>query len=66
LSNILRAKKRDLEIIDAASLEQPKSHQDVVRLEYPHKSRSGWVIEGTEQEKAEKLLQILNKKSLLR
>ena len=66
LSNILRAKKRDLEIIDAASLEQPEPQQDVVRLEYPRKSRSGWVVEGTQQEKAEKLLQILNKKSLLR
>jgi electron transfer flavoprotein beta subunit len=66
LSNILRAKKRDLETIDAGSFEQPTPRQDVSWVEFPRKSRSGVVFEGTQQEKAAQLLQILEKKSLIR
>jgi electron transfer flavoprotein beta subunit len=66
LSNLLRAKKQNLEAIDTSSLEQPEPRQDVVQVAYPQMSRSGEVLEGTEQEKAVRLLHILREKSLIR
>jgi electron transfer flavoprotein beta subunit len=65
LSNILRAKKEKVETIDAKSVGHPESRQRVVRVEYPQKSRSGVVLEGTQQEKAAQLLEILREKSLI-
>jgi electron transfer flavoprotein beta subunit len=65
LSNILRAKKETLELIDAESLEPPQSREELVRMSYPQKSRAGVVLGGTQQEKAEQLLRILSEQHLM-
>jgi len=65
LSNVLRAKKQKMETIEVSSSEQPEPKERVVRLALPKKSRSGVVLEGTQQEKAAQLLQILRDKSIL-
>lgn len=65
LSNVLRSKKQNLETIEASSSEQPEPKEHMVRLTLPQKSRSGVVLEGTQQEKTAQLLQILRDKSIL-
>jgi electron transfer flavoprotein beta subunit len=65
LSNLLRANKQKLEIVDPATLSQPATGDEIVRVTYPQKSRAGTVLEGTAQEKARALLQILREKALI-
>ncbi|MDF1590798.1 MAG: electron transfer flavoprotein subunit beta/FixA family protein [Desulfobacterales bacterium] len=65
LSNILRAKGQDLEIIAAASLSRPESFQQAVRFKYPQKTRFGRFLEGSPQQKAQELLSKLKEKSFL-
>ncbi len=65
LSNMLRANKTALETIQAESLGQPAIRDQVVRVDSPQKSRAGVVLEGTPQEKAAQLVDILSQKSLL-
>ncbi len=65
LSNMLRAKRQEMETIHAKSLEQPDPRQEVIGIVYPSKSRSGQVLSGTQEEKARELLKILSKKSLI-
>jgi electron transfer flavoprotein beta subunit len=65
LSNMLRAKKQEMEIIQADSLGHPEPRQEVIGMSYPSRSRSGLVLDGTQEEKARKLLMILREKSLI-
>ena len=65
LSNILRAKGQDLEIIPAAPLDRPESFQRTVLFKYPQKTRSGRFLEGSPQQKAQELLRTLKEKSFL-
>ncbi len=65
LSNLLRANKSHISVISAEALEQPESTCQTVGYSYPEKKRDGLIIEGTPQEKAEKLLTILREKTLL-
>lgn len=65
LSNILRAKGQDLEIIAAASLGLPETLQQTVRFKYPQKIRAGRFLEGSPQHKAQELLRTLKEKSFL-
>ncbi|MCP4755725.1 MAG: electron transfer flavoprotein subunit beta/FixA family protein [Proteobacteria bacterium] len=65
LSNVMRAKKAKLEEIRADSLGQSDSRQSLLRLAYPQKSRAGEVLEGSQEEKAERLLKILREKSFI-
>lgn len=65
LSNILRAKGQDLEIIPAVSLDRPESFQQTVRFKYPQNTRSGRFLEGSPQQKAQELLRTLKEKSFL-
>jgi electron transfer flavoprotein beta subunit len=62
LSNLLRANKTELVTVDAAKLEHPAERLEVVRLTYPQKLREGLFLEGSQQEKAEQLLKILDQK----
>jgi electron transfer flavoprotein beta subunit len=62
LSNLLRANKTELVIVDAAKLEHPAERLEVMRLAYPQKLREGLFLEGSQQEKAEQLLKILGQK----
>lgn len=66
LSNMLRAKKQEMEIIDAKTLERPGHLQDVIRMAYPQRRRSGVTITGTLQEQAHRLFQLLSEKSFIR
>ena len=65
LSNVLRAKEQELVRIvpdgESAALRTEKA----ISLMYPVKSSRGTVIEGSTEEKAEKLLALLHEKSLL-
>ena len=65
LSNLLRANKQKLEIIEPATLSQTQSGEEIVRVAYPQKSRAGTVLEGTRQEKARMLLHILRERALI-
>lgn len=65
LSNVLRAKKQNLQTIGARSSEQPEPKEQMVCLALPQKSRSGLVLEGTMHEKAAQLLKIFRDTSLL-
>jgi electron transfer flavoprotein beta subunit len=65
LSNLLRANKQKLEVIEPATLAQPETGEDIVRVTYPEKSRAGTVLEGTGQEKARALLKVLREKALI-
>jgi electron transfer flavoprotein alpha/beta subunit len=62
---MLRAKRQEMETIQAKSLKQPDPRQGVIGMAYPSKSRSGQVLSGTQEEKARELLKILSKKSLV-
>jgi electron transfer flavoprotein beta subunit len=65
LSNVLRAKEQKLvEIIPEESVASPML-ENVLSLSYPLKSSRGTIIEGSIEQKAEKLLAILHEKSLL-
>ena len=65
LSKLLKANKQKLEIIESSSQPQPETGEEVLRVDYPQKSRAGTILEGSQQEKARELLQILRDKALL-
>jgi electron transfer flavoprotein beta subunit len=65
LSNLLRANKQGLQRIETADLVQLSCHENLVELVYPHKTRSGTVLNGTEEEKATQLIRILRERALL-
>ncbi len=65
LSNLLRANKQGLKRIKSADLVQLSARENLVELIYPHKTRSGTVLNGTEEEKAAQLICILREKALL-
>jgi electron transfer flavoprotein beta subunit len=65
LSNMLRAKKQKLETVRVDSLEQLEPLERLVRFTYPQKTRNGVFLDGTQQEKAAKLLEILSERSLI-
>jgi electron transfer flavoprotein beta subunit len=64
LSNILRAKKQEIETLDAGSLERPEIREAVVRLRPPRKTRSASILQGTGEAKAVELLNVLRGKAL--
>jgi electron transfer flavoprotein beta subunit len=65
LSNLLRANKQELEIIDAESSTQAQVGETVLQVTYPIKSRAGEVLTGSPQEKAGRLLKILREKAFI-
>jgi electron transfer flavoprotein beta subunit len=65
LSNLLRANKQALETFQVVDSVQPKLRENVVRVAYPEKSRSGTFLTGTQQEKATRLLKLLRQRALL-
>jgi len=65
LSNLLRANKQELEIIDTRKLTQPETVETIFQVAYPVKSRAAEVLTGSPQEKATKLLQILREKAFI-
>jgi len=65
LSNMLRANKSLINVISAESLQMNPPTCRTAGYAYPEKKRDGLIIEGTPQEKAEKLLNILKEKTLI-
>jgi electron transfer flavoprotein alpha/beta subunit len=61
----MRAKEQELILVQADPdiLSQPA--EEVVSISYPEQSSKGTVIQGTPDQKAEKLLAVLHEKSLL-
>jgi len=66
LSNMLRANRMSIEIIDADTVLPDAAAQTIVSLEEPEKMRAGRVLEGSATEKADQLIAILREQSLLR
>ena len=64
LSKLLKANKQKLEIIESAALSQPETGENIIRVDFPRKSRAGTVLEGSQQEKARALLQILRRRAV--
>ncbi len=63
LSNKLRARKQELETFDAAGMYKDRQCRELVRVSLPPPSKSGIFLEGTLEEKAEALIQILHEKT---
>ncbi len=61
LSKMLRANKHPLDVIPSVSLESPSIHLAVMQTTLPKKMRAGRILEGTPQEKACQLLDILQR-----
>ncbi|MCP4344781.1 MAG: electron transfer flavoprotein subunit beta/FixA family protein [Desulfobacterales bacterium] len=66
LSNILRSRKQELQIIPAKELSEQCSDTMLQSVSLPPRSDNLQFIEGSLEEKAEKLLNILHEKSLLK
>ncbi len=65
LSNLLRANKADIYVVDPESLSLPRTAFETTDYAYPEKKRDGRVLTGTAVEKAEALLGILQEKGLV-
>lgn len=65
LSNVLRSKSQKLEVIKAGSLNKKGAREQLLSHKFFEKSGHGIILEGTPEEKADKLLDILHEKSLV-
>lgn len=65
LSNVMRARSMQIEIIESKDLLQTGSCKKLISIDYPAVTSKGVIIEGSMEEKAGKLLEILNGKGLL-
>jgi len=64
LSGMLRANRHPLDVISSDLLEPPSVHLSVMQTSLPQKMRAGLVLEGTPREKACRLLDILQSRSM--
>ncbi len=65
LSNLLKANRYKIEIIDSASFAHAEPRQEVVATGCPRKTRAGRLLAGSQDEKARELYRILKKKALI-
>ena len=65
LSNLLRANQQDLETISADTLAALSASEEIVEVVYPQKTRAGIVLNGSADEKAAALFNILREKALI-
>ena len=65
LSNMLRAGRTEINIIDSNLMNRPEPKQKIMRLAIPEKKRKGVVLSGSVKEKAEKLFHILSQKAFI-
>jgi len=63
LSNKLRARKQELQVIDANRLPPVVRCQELIRASLPPPSENGIFLEGTLEEKAEAVVQIIHEKT---
>lgn len=62
LSNVLRARQMEAETIGVPTLCEVEARQTVVRISSPEKSRAGVMLEGSLEDKAERLARLLREK----
>ena len=65
LTNMLRAKREKIEVIDTTQLINAASRQALTDISYPEKLRSGTLLEGSPEEKAMQLVNILNERNII-
>jgi len=65
LSKVLRAKKKELSVIDVSFLEKSKQTLTLKNIQHPEKTRKGILLNGTTEDKVDQLMDILSKKALL-
>lgn len=65
LSRVLRARKKELEIIHADIVEAKNQTLIMEKLRFPEKQRKGILLKGSIEDKADKLIEILDEKALL-
>ncbi len=65
LSNMLRANKQALEIIEVGSGAAGRGKEHLMQMKYPEKSRAGRVLDGSVEQKADQLLAILRDRALI-
>jgi electron transfer flavoprotein beta subunit len=65
LSNLLRANKQKLTQLHISNFGKRSSPEKIAQIVYPQKTRSGTVLDGTEEEKAKQLFGILRERALL-
>jgi len=66
LSNILRANSQELMVIEADSPEKHQLKETLLSIRRPEKTTQTIMLEGTAEEKAEKLVKLFHQKSLLK
>jgi electron transfer flavoprotein beta subunit len=66
LSNLLRANRQPLEVVDVSGLADPPATLARGGMELPRRSRALQMLTGTPREKAEQFLRILREKALIR
>ena len=66
LSKVLKAKKAELENFRADELKPSPARQSVQKLSFPNKQRTGRFLEGTPQDKARELVDLLMEKSFFK
>lgn len=65
LSNVMRARTQEIITVDSDDISIANTGESIVSISYPEISSKGIFLGGNTEEKAEKLLRILHKKSLL-
>lgn len=65
LSNVMRARSMEIVTVDIESLKITESYEEIVSAGYPPASSKGIIINGTMEEKAEKLLCLFHEKALI-
>ncbi len=65
LSKVLRAKKKELEVIDSNTFDEIKQGLTLKNIRYPGKKMKGIFLDGTKEDKVDQLMDILGKKALL-
>jgi electron transfer flavoprotein beta subunit len=65
LSNLLRAKKQEIPVIDSKSLETLPSGVEIANASLPGQIRDGIMLEGDSSQSADKLVAILKEKALI-
>lgn len=65
LSNVLRARTQELEIIEVRHLQEGGAVQTITSFSYPDAGVTGEFIEGTPADKARKLIRVLHEHSIL-
>lgn len=65
LSKVLRARKKQIEVMDINCLEKNQQTLTLKNIQHPKTTRKGILLNGTTEDKADQLMDILSKKALL-